>query len=351
MFDLDAFDHHRDVVHVHRPEVGLSAVIAIHDMTLGPALGGCRMWHYPNAMAATVDALRLSRGMTFKNALAGLPFGGGKSVIMGDPKRHKTRALLEALADAVDALEGRYVIAQDLGVTEADTRIFRGRTQHVGGVGVGGVGGDPSPKTAQGVFRGLEAAVRVTLGRSSVEGLRVGVQGLGAVGWKLAEHLHEAGAKLVVADLDVERAEQAAAGFDAQVLPVDAILEADVDVLAPCALGGVLNTGSIPRLRARIIAGGANNQLATAADGDALAARGIVYVPDYVLNAGGVIAVAYEYLGDRDEQAVWGQVDRIGRTVGDILQRARHDGTTPVRAADALAIRRLGHHSAPRTAA
>ncbi|MFP4127007.1 MAG: Leu/Phe/Val dehydrogenase [Alphaproteobacteria bacterium] len=350
MFDLDAFDDHREVVHVSRPEVGLKAVIAVHDTTLGPGLGGCRMWTYADARAATVDALRLARGMTFKNALADLPFGGGKSVILGDPRRDKTPALLEAFAEAVGRLAGRYVVAEDVGITEADARVFARRTRHVCGI-AGEGGGDPSPKTARGVFKGLEAAASHVLGRDDLEGLRVAVQGLGAVGWKLAAHLRAAGARLVVADLDAERVARACDAFDADAAAVDAIHRAEVDVFAPCALGGVLNPRTIPELRCRLVVGAANNQLATAADGDALAARGIAYVPDYVVNAGGVIAVAHEYLGDNDGATVWAKVDRIATTVGEILEQAVADGVTPARAADAAARRRLGHGGERRRAA
>jgi len=353
VFDLDAFDDHREVVHVTRPEVRLRAVIAVHDTTLGPGLGGCRMWTYADARAATVDALRLARGMTFKNALAGLPFGGGKSVILGDPRRDKTPALLESFAEAVEHLAGRYVVAEDVGITEADARVFARRTLHVCGIAgdSGEAGGDPSPKTARGVFKGLEAAASHVLGRDDLEGLRVAVQGLGAVGSKLAAHLHAAGARLVVADLDGERVARARDAFGADAAAVDAIHRAEVDVFAPCALGGVLNARTIAELRCRLVVGAANNQLASDADGDALAARGITYVPDYVVNAGGVIAVAQEYLGDTDGAAVWAKVDRIATTVGEILEQAAADGITPARAADAAARRRLGHRGERRRAA
>jgi len=353
VFDLEAFDDHREVVHVCRPEVGLQAIVAVHDTTLGPGLGGCRMWAYADARAATVDALRLSRGMTFKNALAGLPFGGGKSVILGDPGRDKTPALLEAFAAAVEELGGRYVVAEDVGITEADARLFARRTRHVCGVAAGdeGTGGDPAPKTARGLFKGLEAAVNRVFRRDDLDGLRVAVQGLGAVGWKLAAQLHAAGARLVVADLDAERVERARAAFDAAAAPAEAIHRAEVDVFAPCALGGVLDRRTIPELRCGLVAGAANNQLATDADGDALAARGITYVPDYVINAGGVIAVAHEYLGERDGSVVRAKIDRIAATVSEILERAQADGTTPARAADAAARLRLGRRGERRRAA
>ena len=351
MFDLDAFDGHAEVVHVAKPGAGLRAILAIHDTTLGPALGGVRMRAYGDGAAATSDALRLARGMTFKNALAGLPFGGGKSVILGDPHRHKTPALLDAFADAVDALSGRYVAAEDMGITEADARHMRTRTPHVCGTGLSGVGGDPSPKTARGVFRGVEAAVRFAHGRSDLEGLRVAVQGLGAVGFKLAGLLAGAGARLVVADIDRERVARARESFGAETCAVDAIHAADVDVFAPCALGACLHQGTIPSIRARVVAGAANNQLETAADGDRLAARGIVYAPDFVINAGGVIAVAHEHLGHVDEERTWAKVDGIASTLGAILERAQRQGLTPERAAEAEALARLGRTTPPAKAA
>jgi leucine dehydrogenase len=308
------------------------------------------MWRYPDLRAATTDALRLARGMTFKNALAGLPFGGGKSVIVGDPRRDKTPALLEAFGEVVEGLGGRYVVAEDVGITEADARLFARRTRHVCGI-AGEGGGDPSPKTARGVFKGLEAAVGHVLGRDDLEGLRVAVQGLGAVGWKLAAHLYAAGARLVVADLDGERVARARETFDAEVAPIGEVHRAAVDVFAPCALGGIINARTIPELRCRLVAGAANNQLATTADGDRLAARGIAYVPDFVVNAGGVIAVAQEHLGAADGASVWAKVDRIAATVAEILERAETDGTTPARAADAAARRRLGRRGERRWAA
>jgi len=351
VFDLEAFDAHEEVVHIARPEVGLRAIIAVHDTTLGPALGGCRFWRYPDARDATIDALRLSRGMTFKNALAGLAFGGGKSVILGDPRRDKTTGLLEAFGEAVGRLDGRYIVAEDVGIPVADVRTFARRTRHVCGVADGETGGDPSPKTARGVFKGLEAAITKSLGRRDLEGLRVAVQGLGAVGWKVAAHLHAAGARLVVADLDAERTLRARESFAAETAPVETIHASDVDVFAPCALGGILNARTIPQMRCKVVAGAANNQLERAEDAVALVARGIVYVPDFVLNAGGVIAVAHEYRGEADAGAMWAKVDRIAATVTEILDVAHEEGITPAAAADDAARRRLGWTTPRRNAA
>ncbi len=351
MFDLDAFDAHEDVLFVARPEVGLRAIIAIHDTTLGPAMGGIRMWRYPNAEAAATDALRLSRTMTMKNALAGLAFGGGKSVIMGDARADKSPALLDAFADAIERLGGRYVGAEDVGIGLEDVRRLRQRTAHVSGVGADGQGGDPSPWTARGVFAGLKAAVRAAFGRDDLAGLVVGVQGLGAVGFKLCAHLHRAGCRLVVADLDPERSDAAHAAFGATVSGTDAILVEPVDVLAPCALGGVLDAATIAAMQAKVVAGAANNPLAREADAEALAARGVLYVPDYVLNAGGVIAAAMEHAGTMDELALRRRVDGIEGTVADILARAEREDITPLAAADRQALAMLARGQPRRHAA
>ncbi|MEO1091151.1 MAG: Glu/Leu/Phe/Val dehydrogenase dimerization domain-containing protein [Pseudomonadota bacterium] len=332
MFDHGDFDEHEHILFVCRADVGLRAIIALHDTRLGPALGGCRMWPHADTDSALADVLRLARGMTHKNALARLPFGGGKSLIVGDPRRDKSDALLDAFAEAVDSLGGRYVVAEDVGMTPADMQRLRKRTAYVSGVV-----GDPSPYTAHGVLVGLTAAVRLVQARDDLAGLRVAVQGLGAVGWKLAALLHEQGAVLVVADVDAGRVDAARNAFGARAMEPDAILGAEVDVLAPCALGAVLDAATIPQLRCAIVAGAANNQLATPADGARLAARGIVYVPDYVLNAGGVIAVAAEY----QEQGSAAELDRrvaaIGETVRTILDRAAADGLSPATVAERAA--------------
>ena len=338
MFDLEAFDAHEEVVFVARPEVGLKAIVAIHDTTLGPAMGGIRMWRYPDSAAATTDALRLARTMTMKNALAGLPHGGGKAVVLGDPKRDKSPALLDALGDVIERLGGRYVGAEDVGIGLDDVRRLRQRTGYVTGLGTAGDDEDPSPWTARGVFVGLRAAARHRLGRDDLEGLRVGVQGLGAVGFKLCAHLHRAGCRLVVADLDPARTDAAHEAFGAEVSGSDAILTASVDVLAPCALGAVLDAATIAGMEARVVAGAANNPLRREADAEVLAARGVLYVPDYVLNAGGVIAAAMEHEGRVDERHLRRRVDAIEGTVVDILARAEREGTTPLAAADREAL-------------
>src|SRR5712671_4004095 len=273
IFDLREFDGHELIVFGHDPATSLRAIIAIHSTALGPAAGGCRMWPYATTAEAVCDVLRLSRGMSYKNALAGVPFGGGKAVIIGESRKAKTPELFEAFGRLVDSLGGRYVTAEDVGTTSADMASVARATRQVAGLGraPGEAGGDPGPKTALGVYLGIKAAVRFRLGRQDLQGLRVAVQGLGGVGYHLCALLAAAGAQLRVADVR------------AAAVPVEEVLAEEVDVLAPCALGAVLTAQSIPRLRARIIAGAANNQLAQGQDAEALRAAGILYAPDYVI--------------------------------------------------------------------
>ncbi len=317
---------------------GLRTMIAVHSTARGPAFGGCRLWAYENDFAAHHDALRLSQGMSMKNALADLPFGGGKAVIIKPKGDFDRAALFAAFARAVDSLQGAYITAEDVGTTTADMRGVQALTQYVSGIPrEGAFGGDPSPKTAWGVFVSIEAGAKTVLGRSDCQGLRVAIQGLGAVGWHLAEFLHQAGAKLIVADIDPGKTAKAEALFGATVLPVDQILAAEADVLAPCALGASLCSTSIPTLRAQLVCGAANNQLAQAADGDALAKRGITYLPDYLVNAGGIISVAREYRGEGEEQSVMAEVSRIAERVQELLARVKSSGRTPAAEADAWA--------------
>lgn len=287
---------HEQLVYCFDQATGLRAIIAIHDTTLGPALGGCRMWNYDNEEDAVWDVLRLSRGMTYKAAMAGLPLGGGKSVIFGDPAADKSEALMRSFGRFVDSLGGKYITAQDVSITSDDLQHMRKETKHVVGLppAVGG-SGDPSPMTALGVFSGIKAAVKYRLQKSDLHGISVAVQGCGSVGNNLCKLLHAAGAKLLVSDLDADKAAMVAANCDAQVCSSDELLRAAVDVFAPCALGAILHDASISQLQAKIVAGGANNQLADENVHDRmLRSRGILYAPDYVINAGGLISVAYE---------------------------------------------------------
>ena len=331
---------HEQVVFCYDAQSGLKAIIAIHDTTLGPALGGCRMWPYRSEEEAIVDALRLARGMTYKNAAMGLNFGGGKSVIIGDPRRDKSEMLFRAFGQFVEALGGRYITAEDVGTSTEDMAYIAMETRHV--VGLPGRSGDPSPATAFGVFRGMKACLAEAFGDESFQGRRVAIQGLGHVGYHLARLLHEAGARLVVADIDGRRAERVGAEFGAEVVPPDAIYDVECDIFAPCALGAILNDETIPRLRCRIVAGSANNQLAEPRHAQELARRGILYAPDYVINGGGVIHVADEYApGGYDRDRAFARVATIYDKVRAVLAIAREEGITTAEAADRMAERRI----------
>ncbi|ADU51264.1 leucine dehydrogenase [Thermaerobacter marianensis DSM 12885] len=340
VFDkLEAMGHEQ-VVFCYDRATGLKAIIAIHDTTLGPALGGCRMWPYASEEEAIVDALRLARGMTYKNAAMGLNFGGGKSVIIGDPRRDKSEMLFRAFGQFVDSLGGRYITAEDVGTGTDDMAYVAMETPHV--VGLPGRSGDPSPATAYGVFRGMKACLGEVFGDESFQGRVVAIQGMGHVGYHLARLLHEAGARLVVTDVDPERARRAAREFGAQVVSPEAIYDVECDVFAPCALGAILNDQTIPRLRCRIVAGSANNQLAEPRHGEELARRGILYAPDYVINGGGVIHVADEYApGGYDRDRAFARVATIYDKVKAILTVAREQGITTAEAADRLAEQRI----------
>ena len=337
-FEHPEFDEHEQVVFCRHPKSGLWAIIAIHDTNLGPALGGCRIWRYADSGAALTDVLRLSKGMTYKNALAGLDFGGGKAVIIADPRTERTPDLIAAFGDQVGYLGGRYLTAKDVGITNADLEIIRTRTPYVTGVGAHGAG-DPSPYTAVGIFAGLKAALAYKFGTPDPAGRRVVIQGVGAVGFGLGELLHGAGARLAVADIHADRAERAVAAFGAERMGVDEAHRADADVFAPCALGAVLNERSIPELGAPIVAGAANNQMATPEDGQRLTDRGILYAPDYVINAGGVISLAFP--AGSDEAAILAKVEAIGATLTAIFRRADAEGRSTAEVADRMAEERF----------
>jgi len=339
IFNHPEFDHHDSIHYFEDPASGLRAIIAIHSTALGPAAGGCRRWTYASEDAALTDVLRLSRGMTYKNAVAGLPFGGGKSVILAADNAPKSRALFEAFGRAVDSLQGRYITAEDVGISVDDMHIARSVTPFVSGLpqSGAGAGGDPSPWTALGVFHGIEAAVAARLGKHSLAGVTVAVQGVGHVGSHLCTRLHAAGAKLLVADVNADSLRNLLQRVPAEVVAPRDILFSDADVLAPCALGNVLNSETIPRIRAKVVAGAANNQLASAADGARLTERGILYAPDYVINAGGVISVALEYLGNSTEEAVRSEVWRIPDRLRQIFADAQSSFRPTNDVADELA--------------
>jgi len=344
VWDLPDFDAHEGVHFFSDPASALRAVIAIHSTHLGPAAGGTRFWHYADANDAVTDALRLSRGMSFKNAMAGLPVGGGKGVILADRAGTKTSEMLAAFGRAIDSLGGRYVTAEDVGMGEADLVAIGRETRHVSGlpVGAGHAGGDPGPSTALGVFLGVKAAIRRALGRDSAAGVHVAIQGVGSVGGGLARLLAGEGAKLTLADVDDARARHLAAELGGSAVDAAQILSVEADVVSPCALGAILTADSIAKLNTPIVAGGANNQLATPEDGDRLHARGILYAPDYVINAGGIINVTLEYLGQGDRAEVEARLRQIPGRLETIWTESAATGETAARVADRMAMKLIG---------
>lgn len=322
---------HETVLRVEDSETGLLGFIAVHSTALGPAAGGLRMRPYAAEQDAIEDVLRLSRGMTYKNAAAGLPLGGGKAVIMGDPARIKTPALLRAFARAINSLQGRYWTAEDMGMSPADMAVLAQETRYVAGLPDGKfASGDPSPITARGIFRSIRTTASHRFGSPDLQGRKVAVQGLGHVGAHLCRMLKDAGAALIVADLDAGRVAEAVAAFDAQAADAQGILTARADILAPCAIGAVLNQDSIGALNVAAVCGGANNQLATDADGARLHARGILYAPDYVVNAGGIINVATEILEISDRAGfVDEKLAALDDTLNRILTRAAKRDCSP----------------------
>lgn len=326
-----------EVVVLKDPAAGLDGVIAIHSTVLGPGAGGCRLWHYADGEAAFADAARLAEGMSYKNAMAGLPLGGAKAVLRRPQGDFDRGALFRAFGRAVARLNGRYVTAEDVGTGVADMEVVAGETRHVAGLTqrAGRPGGDPSPHTALGVFVSMAHAARRRLGRDLGE-CTVAIQGVGHVGEALARLLHAAGARLIVADVDSSRVARVAVALGAEVASSAQVLAAHADIFAPCALGGVFHAGSVGVVRARVICGAANNQLATPADGERLAQRGILYAPDYVVNAGGIINVAGEYLGWAPE-AVAARVEATGERLAAVLDHAEAQDLPPHAAADRLA--------------
>ena len=328
VFSNPGFDNHERVLFCRDEPTGLCAIIAIHSTALGPAAGGTRLWTYANDDDALYDVLRLSQGMSYKNAMAGLKFGGGKAVIMKTPDFDGSDALFECFGEFVDTLGGDYITAEDVGMSEEIMATIARKTRHVSGLPLqsGKAGGDPSPKTAYGLCCGIRSAVKAGLGREDLRGVRVAIQGVGNVGYHLCKLLHAAGATLLVSDLDDARVDRVCGEFGAERVSSADILYADADVLAPCALGAILHEESIPRIRARIIAGGANNQLRSPEDGQRLADAGILYAPDYVINAGGVISITCEYLGEVDEAGVTDLVAQIGPRLAGIFEEAARTG-------------------------
>jgi len=338
------YDAHEALHFIEDKASGLKAIIAVHSTHLGPAAGGARFWHYDNEADALTDALRLSRGMSYKNAMAGLALGGGKSVLLAPKDRKKTPELLAAFGKAVDSLGGRYVTAEDVGMSVADMIEVRRQTRFVAGLPVegGAVGGDPGPHTSLGVFLGLKAAVKRALGKDSVDGLHIAMQGAGSVASGVAMHAAAEGARLSIADVDAAKAKRLADAVKGNVVDPADILTLEADVFSPNALGAILTEDSIANLRVPIVAGGANNQLATPQDGERIHERGILYAPDYVINAGGIINVCTEYLADGDAGLVRERIEGIPVRLEQIWRESADSGRDPATVADAMAQRLIG---------
>ena len=341
IFDTMRELDHEQLVFCHEPSIGYRGLIAIHNTTLGPALGGTRYWQYQSEQDAVVDALRLARGMTYKAALAGLAHGGGKSVIIRPRHRFDRVALFRAFGRFIEDLRGHYITAEDSGTGLEDMEIVRTVTKHVTGIEPShGGSGDPSPFTALGVRRGIEACVKFRLGRDTLEGVHVAVQGVGHVGYHLCKELHAAGAKLTVADIDKLKSERAKRDFGAAVVEIGKIAEVECDVFAPCALGAGINDDTVPCLKTRIVAGAANNQLAEPRHGDDLYARGILYAPDYAINAGGLVNVAQEVKG-YDAKAARERTLKIYDTIWEICDRSKKLAAPTYKVADIMVEEKL----------
>jgi leucine dehydrogenase len=338
LFELIGEHHHEQVSLWHEPDIGYRGVVAIHNTILGPALGGTRMWAYENDLEALIDVLRLSRGMTYKAAVAGLNLGGGKSVIVGDPGAKNREEIFRAHGRHVQSLCGRYITAEDVGTSPSDMEFVRQETEYV--VGLAGRSGDPSPVTALGVYRGMQACAKKAWGSDSLAGKTVTVQGVGHVGYYLCKHLHEEGAKLVVSDIHDDRVKRVVDEFGAKAVEADEIYAADAEIFAPCALGAVINDDTIPVLKAEIVAGAANNQLDEERHGDVLHEKGVLYAPDYAINAGGLINVNAEVEG-WDLERSHKKASEIYDTILKIVQIAGDQGIPTYRAADRLAEERI----------
>ena len=337
---LEQYDYEQ-VVFCQDKQSGLKAIIAIHDTTLGPALGGTRMWTYESEAAAIEDALRLAKGMTYKNAAAGLNLGGGKTVIIGDPRKDKSEELFRAFGRYIQGLNGRYITAEDVGTTVADMDLIHEETDYVTGISPAfGSSGNPSPVTAYGVYVGMKAAAKEAFGTDSLEGKVVAIQGVGNVAYTLCKYLHEEGAQLIVTDINKEAVQRAVEDFGARAVEPNEIYGVECDIYAPCALGATVNDDTIPQLKAKVIAGSANNQLKDTRHGDLIHEMGIVYAPDYVINAGGVINVADELYGNNHERAMK-KVDQIYASIEKVIAISKRDGIPTYVAADRMAEERI----------
>lgn len=342
MFDKPAFAGHESIHHFFDAKTGLRAIIAIHSTARGPAAGGCRMWNYATADDAFVDALRLSEGMSYKNAMADLPLGGGKAVIWGNSKTDKTPELFRALGRAIATLNGKYWSAEDVGVSVHDMAYAAEITPYVAGLPTGkAASGDPSPVTAKGVFLGIKATAQRAFGTDDLNGRHVAVQGVGHVGGHVCGHLAKAGAKLTITDVNAETLAAVSQATGAEVVTPDEIYDVAADIFSPNALGAIINPNTLPRLKAKVIAGGANNQLSTPEMGEKVLEKGILYAPDYVINGGGIINVAAEISGTYDPAWVDGKVQRLVQTLGEVLDQAKSEKRASNRVADEIARRRI----------
>ncbi|GAA4644125.1 Glu/Leu/Phe/Val dehydrogenase dimerization domain-containing protein [Pontixanthobacter gangjinensis] len=344
------YDDHEHVQLVHDRASGLTAIIALHSTHLGPGAGGTRFWHYPDPKDAMRDALRLSRGMSYKNAMAGLPMGGGKAVILASKDKSKTEEMLAAFGDTVNGLAGRYITAEDVGISEADMVVVSKRTDYVSGLPVSGkdaAGGDPGPFTAMGIYLGIKAAVKHKLGKESVSGVHIAIQGIGSVGGGVARLLAHDGAKLTLSDINEDRARAMAGELGGEFSAPGSIMGVSCDVFSPNALGAILDDAGIARLDAPIVAGGANNQLARQGHGKMLAERGILFAPDYVINAGGIISVAMEYICKRDGDPcdineVRKRIAQIPGRLEEIWRESESSGVSSDAVADRMAQKLIG---------
>lgn len=319
VFELIQADNYEQIVFCNDTKLGLKAIIAIHNSALGPATGGCRMWNYRNESEALTDVLRLSKGMTFKASISNLPLGGGKSIIIGDPAQ-KTPELLRRFGDFVENFKGHYITAKDVGIDSNDLKTIKTRTSHILGIaGEANSSGDPSPVTAWGVYNGMLACAEKAFGAKSLKGLRITMQGLGAVNYHLLKYLHQEGANVIACDINKEAVDRAQKEFGVQVVSPESIHDIASDIFSPGALGAILNSQTIPKLKCKVVAGGANNQLATEKDGEELLKRGILYAPDYAINAGGLTNIYHEREGYNREKA-YAHVAKIYDTIKNILE-------------------------------
>lgn len=342
MFDHPSFDAHESVHFFYDAASGLKAVIAIHSTALGPAAGGCRMWDYKSSDEMLTDALRLSRGMSYKNAMADISLGGGKGVIWGNSKRDKSPDLFRAFGRAVNSLQGRYITAEDVGIDVADMEIVAGETPYVAGLNEGkAASGDPSPVTARGVYLGIVETAKRAFGSDDLSARTVAVQGVGSVGGYTCEHLAEAGAKLVICDIDEDELARIAKLTGAKIVAPDEIYDVEADIFSPNALGAIINPETLKRLKVKVIAGGANNQLSTPDMGEAVRRAGILYAPDYIINGGGIINVAAELSGEYSKQWVDAKLKALMETLGAVLDEANAQGKPTSEIANQIAQERI----------